>query len=86
MDQTDLQTDGCQGLTTQLPFFLAAIEQPDKLIKNDAWKGKSASWNSQVFFESVCLCVHVSSSGGSLFPLRCKANISDYPNWNMALP
>lgn len=36
MDQTDLQTDGCQGLTTQLPFFLAAIEQPDKLIKNDA--------------------------------------------------
>lgn len=36
MDQTDLQTDGCQCLTTQFPLSLAAIGQPDKLIENDA--------------------------------------------------
>lgn len=36
MDQTGLQTYGCQCLTIQFPFSLVVNSQPAKLMKNDA--------------------------------------------------
>lgn len=55
MDQMNLWTGVCQWLPTQYPFPLASVRWSDKL-RNDAWKGKSASWSPWLSCEVACLC------------------------------